>query len=63
MEDCADQIHLQCILFGQIANGRPRQGTPAVHLLIGAAVAFANQLREWRRFISGAGKARVPFGM
>ncbi|KAL6006543.1 hypothetical protein ACLOJK_032036 [Asimina triloba] len=47
----------------QIVNGKPKQGTLVPQLLIGAAVAFVNQWKEWRRYTSAVEKVMGLSGM
>ncbi|PPS08632.1 hypothetical protein GOBAR_AA12028 [Gossypium barbadense] len=46
-----------------IASGKLKQGIHVVHLLIGAAVAFASPWRGCRKCISDAGRATMPYGI
>lgn len=43
-------------------SGRLKQEIPVLHLLTGAAVAFANLWREWRRYTSAVGRVMERFG-
>ena len=43
-------------------SGKLRQEIHVQHHLIGAAAAFANPWREWRRCTSAAERVKKPFG-
>ncbi|MBA0563992.1 hypothetical protein Golob_008951 [Gossypium lobatum] len=51
------------VVLSWIASGKLKQGIHVVHLLIGAAVAFASPWRECRKCISDAGRATMPYGI
>lgn len=51
------------LLFYQTVNGRHKLATLVPLPLTGAAVVYASQSNEWKRFISVVGKATGTFGI